>query len=72
LGTFGFDSGPLYKYISKGSISGLIQHHAMKAYWGSGGIAPGILNLGTRRRWVISFTLRPCVPHVPPTSTSLI
>jgi hypothetical protein len=28
----------------------------MKAYWGSGGIAPRILNLGARWRWVASFT----------------
>jgi hypothetical protein len=26
----------------------LNKHHAMKAYWGSGGIAPRILDLGTR------------------------
>jgi hypothetical protein len=26
----------------------LTKHHAMKAYWGSGGIAPLILELGTR------------------------
>jgi hypothetical protein len=26
------------------------------AYWGSGGIAPHILDLGTRSRWVVSFT----------------
>jgi hypothetical protein len=31
----------------------------MKAYWRSGGIAPRILDLGTRWRCVISFTLRP-------------
>jgi hypothetical protein len=31
----------------------------MQAYWGSGGIAPRIFDLGTRRRWVISFTPRP-------------
>jgi hypothetical protein len=36
----------------------LTQHHAMKAYWGSGGIAPFILDLGTRWRWVVSFTFR--------------
>jgi len=30
----------------------------MKVYW-SGGIAPGILNLGIRCRWVLNFTLRP-------------
>jgi hypothetical protein len=28
----------------------------MKAYWGSGNIAPRILDLGTRWRWVVSFT----------------
>jgi hypothetical protein len=31
----------------------------MKTYWGSGGIAPRILDLGTRWRWVVSFTPRP-------------
>jgi hypothetical protein len=35
----------------------------MKAYWESGGIAPHILDLGTRRRWVVSFTSRPLYPH---------
>jgi len=28
----------------------LTEHHAMKAYWGSGGIATHILDLGTRWR----------------------
>jgi hypothetical protein len=28
----------------------LTEHHAMKAYWGSGDIAPRILELGTRWR----------------------
>jgi len=28
----------------------------MKTYSGSGGIAPRILDLGTRWRWVVSFT----------------
>jgi hypothetical protein len=28
----------------------LTTHHAMKAYWGSGGIDPLILDLGTRGR----------------------
>jgi len=30
----------------------------MKAYWGSGGIAPRILKLGARWRFVVSFKLR--------------
>jgi hypothetical protein len=37
----------------------LTKHHAMKAYWGSGGIAPGIIDLGTRWMWVVSFTPQP-------------
>jgi len=35
----------------------------MKTYWGSGGIAPHLLGLGTRRRWVVSFTPRPLYPQ---------
>jgi hypothetical protein len=31
----------------------------MKAYWGSGVIAPRILDLGIRWRCVVSFTLWP-------------
>jgi len=37
----------------------LTKHHAMKAYWRSGCTASGILNVGTRRRWVVSFTSWP-------------
>jgi hypothetical protein len=29
---------------------GKVENHSMKAYWGSGGIAPRILDLGTRWR----------------------
>jgi hypothetical protein len=35
----------------------------MKGCWGSGGIAPRILNLGTRWRWVVSFTPKPLYPQ---------
>jgi hypothetical protein len=35
----------------------------MKAHWGSGGIVPRILDLGTRWRWVISFTSRSLYPQ---------
>jgi len=35
----------------------------MKAYWGSGGITPRILELGTRWKWVVRFTLRPLYPQ---------
>jgi hypothetical protein len=37
----------------------LTKHHAMKAYWGSGDVAPLNLWLGTRWRRVVSFTPRP-------------
>jgi hypothetical protein len=35
----------------------------MKAYWGSGSIAPRILDLCIRWRWVVSFTPRPLYPQ---------
>jgi hypothetical protein len=41
----------------------LTKHHAMKTYWGSGGIAPRIVDFGTRWRWVVSFTHRPLYPQ---------
>jgi hypothetical protein len=41
----------------------LTEHHTMKAYWRSGFIAPRILDLGTRCRWVVSFTTRPLYPQ---------
>jgi len=41
----------------------LTNHHAMKMYWGSGGVAPRILNLGTRWRQKVSFTLQPLCPR---------
>jgi hypothetical protein len=34
----------------------------MKAYWASGGIAPRILDSGTKCGWVVSFTPRPLYP----------
>jgi hypothetical protein len=40
-------------------FSFLTEHHAKMAHWGSGDIAPHILHLGTRWRWVVSFTSRP-------------
>jgi hypothetical protein len=41
----------------------VFKYHTMKTYWGNGGITPRILNLGTRWRWVVSFTLRPLYPR---------
>jgi hypothetical protein len=41
----------------------LTEHHAMKVYWGNGGIVPHILDLGTKRRCVASFMSRPLYPQ---------
>jgi hypothetical protein len=40
---------------AQSSLCALTKHHAMKAYWRSGGIGSRILDLGTWWRWVISF-----------------
>jgi hypothetical protein len=44
-------------------LSFLPEHHAMKAYWRSGGIAPRSLDLGTGCRWVVSFIPWPLHPQ---------
>jgi hypothetical protein len=41
----------------------LTKQRTMKTYWGSGDTAPRILDLGTRWRWVVSFTPRPLYPQ---------
>jgi hypothetical protein len=51
---------PVYKRWS--CPCALTEHRAMKPYWGSGCIAPRI-DLGTRWRWVVSFTPRPLYPQ---------
>jgi len=38
-----------YQIMAKLSLY-LTKHHAMKTYWGNGGIAPHILDLSTRWR----------------------
>jgi hypothetical protein len=40
----------------------LTENHTIKVYWESGGIEPHILDLGTRWRWVVSFTPWPLYP----------
>jgi hypothetical protein len=52
----------LLKYVCKVQVTlklalWLTKHHAMKTYW-SGGVAPHILDLGIRRRWVVNFAPR--------------
>jgi hypothetical protein len=42
----------------------LTMYHAMKRYW-DGGRAPRILELGTSRRWIVSFMFRPLYPRYP-------
>jgi hypothetical protein len=37
-------------------VNDLTEHHAIKVYWGSGCIAPCILDLSTRQRWSASCT----------------
>jgi hypothetical protein len=44
----------------------LTVHHTIKASLGSGGLAPCIVDLGTRWRWVVSFTTRPLPGLEPP------
>jgi hypothetical protein len=41
----------------------LTKHRAMKTYWGSGCIAPRILNLRTRWWWVVNFPPRQFYPR---------
>jgi hypothetical protein len=41
----------------------LTEHHARKTYWGSGGVALRILNIGTGRRPVVSSTPPAALPH---------
>jgi hypothetical protein len=51
---------PTNLYNFEGRIVTVLNyHHAMKTYWGSGGIIPRVLDLGTRWRWVVSFTPLP-------------
>jgi hypothetical protein len=48
-----------YVKVRESCPCALTKHHAMKTYCGSGGIAPRILDLGTRWRLVVSFTPLP-------------
>ena len=43
--------------------STLVPLHTMKPYRGNGGLAPLILNLGTRWRWAVNCTPRPLYPR---------
>jgi len=43
----GRDEKCIVKVKVKLSLCFLTEHHSMKAYWGSGDIAPRILDLGT-------------------------
>ena len=44
------------------NIKSNVPVHAMKVCKGSRGITPLIFNIGTRRTWVVNFTLRPFTP----------
>jgi hypothetical protein len=41
----------------------LSEHHAMKAYWRNGSIAPHVRNVGTKWERVDSFTTLPLYPQ---------
>jgi len=47
----------------------LTKYHAMKTYrynediWGNGGIAPRIINIATRWRWMVRFMSRALYPR---------
>jgi hypothetical protein len=58
----------LVKVKEKGKVVPVLlaEHHVMKAYCGNGGIAPRILDLGTRWRRVVSFTSRALYPREEP------
>jgi hypothetical protein len=60
--SFGSSITPIQK-TEVGEVWFLTQYRAMKAYWGSGGVAPLILDVGTRWRWVVSFMLLPLCPQ---------
>lgn len=48
-----------YLYTLCGKKGKVVPVHATKAYWGSRSTAPLIRDLGTRWKWVVSFTNRP-------------
>jgi hypothetical protein len=51
---------PLYVTITVQSITHCsIKHNFIETCWGTGGIAPRILNPGTKWREMVRFTLRP-------------
>jgi len=41
-------------------MSKAVPVHVIKTYWGYRGLAPLILNLSTRSRWVVSFNVSGC------------
>jgi len=47
----------------KGTVVPVLECHTTKTY-GGGGIVPCTLNLGTRWRWVVSFTAQPLYPQI--------
>jgi hypothetical protein len=53
-------------------IDNVVPVHAMKAYRGRSGIAPVILNLGAKWRWVVNITPRPYYPQKEPREWSAI
>jgi hypothetical protein len=53
--------GHYFQHLSYSLCFNWAPHH--EGVLGSGGIAPRILDLGTKWRWLVSFTLRPLYPQ---------
>jgi hypothetical protein len=51
-----------WKYTGK-VLCALTEHHVMNVYWGVEVYLHSFFNLGTRWRWVVSFTPRPLYPQ---------
>jgi hypothetical protein len=56
------DKCVIFKHQAMKTYHWLIKHRTMKTYWRSEGMAPRILNLSTRWKWVVSLTPRSLYP----------
>ena len=51
--------GQCLLHVDMQGKGGVVRMHSVKAYMGSGGFAPLILNLNTGWKWVVDFRIRP-------------
>jgi len=59
------DANESFKWGQHSFLCFLNKYHIINVYWESRGIAPHILDHGTRWGWVVSFTSRMLYPLVP-------